>query len=73
MSVCTVLNNACNSLEMKFLENVPVKIQACCNDFYLKNLACASVKEVEGRTRNSTHEWKKERQFRVTGSRYFNS
>lgn len=55
---------------MEYLGAINISMDKCCVDTYKKHVACKDNVILENITKLSRHDWSKERQFRITGSRY---
>ena len=65
-----IIDNSVKSEVISLLGNIKIVMESCCQNTFNSVVKCEDVFEVAKRTLESKVEWKKERKYRVTGSRY---
>lgn len=65
----SVVNNAIKSEIISLVNDATVALNECCRQSYNAAIICDNVLQIAISTRASKYKWKKERKYRITGSR----
>lgn len=65
----SIITNASNSEVILLLQTTTFALDDCCEKTYNAAVKCDNVLQTALRTREYKSDWKKERQYRITGSR----
>ena len=65
-----LISNAEKSQTVPVLAIINMPMQSCCQSIFSNSIKCIDVLKTAENTFNNKYLWRKERQFRITGSRY---
>lgn len=64
-----IIENSKKSEIILGVNEITVTLKDCCKKLFKKEIVCEDVLKTSVRTKEITFEWKKERKYRITGSR----